>query len=296
MGGGHGFFTNRHGLGVDNVVEVEIVLPTGEIVTANEHSYPDLFWAIRGGGGGTFGILTKVTMKAHPGESLHAIRLSINPGAATGKDGFVQAMAYMMSIMPDWNDWGLTGHPILQNSRFNSLFTAPGKEAKAITEFVNPFAEKLRSYGVTVAVSNIDSVINALAISQNMALNAGISGLGRNSPGVMGSRLLSREGLKDVAGMERMMKTLMEKDYICEPFNVGGGAVARNKALDIAINPSWRNAIVHFSILPYGQRNFTTVQEVQDSYQQTQKDTIELLDPFSVNSAVYLNEVSVVVL
>jgi hypothetical protein len=293
MGGGHGFFTNRFGLGADNLLEAELVLANGAIVIANDHnSYRDLFWAIRGGGGGTFGVLTKVTMKAHPGESLHAIRLSINPGLTTSKDGFVNATAYLMSVMPDWTDWGLTGHPILQSYRFNSLFTAPGKEAKAISDFVSPFAEKLRTYGVTVSVSNIDSSLNGLTISQNIALNAGITGLGRNGPGVMGSRLLSREGLKDVAGMERMIRTLMEKDYICEPFNVGGGAVAKNRALDIAINPSWRDAIVHFSILPFSQRNFTTVREVEDSYKQTQKDTMELLDPFSVNSSVYLNEVS----
>ena len=71
MGGGHGVFTNRFGLGVDNLLEVEIVLPNGDIVISNEKLHPDLFWAIRGGGGGTFGVLTKVTMKAHTYESLN---------------------------------------------------------------------------------------------------------------------------------------------------------------------------------------------------------------------------------
>ena len=54
-GGGHGIYSGRYGLAADNVLELEMVTPTGEVVTANECQNPDIFWAVRGGGGGTFG-------------------------------------------------------------------------------------------------------------------------------------------------------------------------------------------------------------------------------------------------
>ena len=47
-GGGHGAITSRYGLGADNVVEMEVVTPQGELLTLNADSYPDLFWAVRG--------------------------------------------------------------------------------------------------------------------------------------------------------------------------------------------------------------------------------------------------------
>jgi FAD binding domain len=291
MGGGHGFFTNRFGLGVDNVLEVEVVLPTGDIVIANAYSYPDLFWAIRGGGGGTFGVLTQITMKAHPSESLNAIRLGVY-SADSGKEGFVKGMAYLMSVMPEWTDFGLTGHPILQKYRYNSLFTAPGKEPDAITTFVSPYVERLKTMGMNITIQNITSIVNGFTISQNFALNAGIENNYEGGPGVMGSRLWGREGLRDIKALENSMRLLMDKGYILEPFNIGGGAVSKNRNLNVSINPMWRDAVVHMSILPPNQHNITLVREVERAYKETTKDTLDLLDQFSVGSAVYLNEVS----
>ena len=52
-------------MGVDNIVEADIVTANGEIVTVNSQTNSDLFWAIRGGGAGAFGIITSITIKAH---------------------------------------------------------------------------------------------------------------------------------------------------------------------------------------------------------------------------------------
>ena len=54
QGGGFGSFSRRYGTAAGNILEAEVVLASGEIVVANEARHPDLFWALRGGGGGTF--------------------------------------------------------------------------------------------------------------------------------------------------------------------------------------------------------------------------------------------------
>ncbi|CAN5595480.1 FAD-binding oxidoreductase [soil metagenome] len=64
-GGGIGFMARKYGLAIDNLLSAEVVTAGGEIVTASANQHPDLFWAIRGGGG-NFGIVTEFTFRLAP--------------------------------------------------------------------------------------------------------------------------------------------------------------------------------------------------------------------------------------
>lgn len=66
LGGGMGLAAREFGMTTDNVIGVQIVTPDGRVRQVNARNTPDLFWALRGGGGGNFGVVTQFTFRIHP--------------------------------------------------------------------------------------------------------------------------------------------------------------------------------------------------------------------------------------
>ena len=65
LGGGYGYLSRRYGMACDNLLSADVITASGELVTANSDSHPDLFWALRGGGG-NFGVVTSLEFQLHP--------------------------------------------------------------------------------------------------------------------------------------------------------------------------------------------------------------------------------------
>jgi FAD/FMN-containing dehydrogenase len=78
QGGGFGSLSKQFGTGAGNLLEAEVVTADGQVRTANRFRDPELFFALRGGGGGTFGIVTRLTLMTHPlPPTIGAVLLSV---------------------------------------------------------------------------------------------------------------------------------------------------------------------------------------------------------------------------
>jgi FAD/FMN-containing dehydrogenase len=92
LGGGIGWLHRKYGLACDNLRAAEVVTADGQVLRADETEHPDLFWALRGGGG-NFGVVTAFEFDAHP------VGPTVMNGAA------MYAAADADEILPAWRDW-----------------------------------------------------------------------------------------------------------------------------------------------------------------------------------------------
>ena len=107
VGGGHGPFAPACGLGPDNILEAEIVGADGKLRIANATSHRDLWWAIRGGGGSTWGVITSITIRAHPIPAGGFTRIMAQWSGST-RGGNDEGMEKFVNLTNDYARWAVS--------------------------------------------------------------------------------------------------------------------------------------------------------------------------------------------
>lgn len=105
--GGFGSFSKHYGSAASSLLEAQVVTADGTIRIANACTNPDLFWALKGGGGGTFGVVTKVTLRLHPlPEFFGGVNFQVKAATDDAFRGLIQAFVefYAANLFND--RWG----------------------------------------------------------------------------------------------------------------------------------------------------------------------------------------------
>ena len=154
LGGGIGWLARKYGLAIDSLVAVEIVTPDGEVRTASETEHPDLFWALRGGGG-NFGVVTRFCYRLSPVGEVYAgamfmpatrdVLRSLVPIASSAPEELTVIAAMMAAPPAPFIPEEHQGKPSLA-----VMFVFVG-DADAGAEAVAPFRAVATPYGEMVA-------------------------------------------------------------------------------------------------------------------------------------------------
>jgi FAD/FMN-containing dehydrogenase len=158
LGGGLGVLSRAWGLTCDSVVSVDVVTADGTSRTCDAERDAELFWALRGGGGGNFGIVTAFTMRTHPAAPL-AIAFVTWPWSKAGE--VVRAWHGWMAAMPDtlWSNVHLDAasgpeptllvhavgleDPTVLQTQLDRLVSAVGGAPDGRTVLVRPYADAM---------------------------------------------------------------------------------------------------------------------------------------------------------
>ncbi|KAJ7621175.1 hypothetical protein FB45DRAFT_1062200 [Roridomyces roridus] len=252
LGGGHNILSSHLGLGADNVVEIDLVLPDGRLVTANPHINTDLFWAARGGGGPNFGIATRIVYQAHPITPLYA---SFFEALTNGTTAYIALLDLFHTSLPALADAGWCGYyPFQSPSYFALMYLLPNGNTTygnaTLGTFIHAASKIPGVYirtDVTTTYPNYQSwfVANILdpvhVIGFNYTAGAA-AGLGVETA----SWLLPRSLFTNKSSAHSMSEAIAAM-----PAGIGqhvGGGVVSSKSTDFnALHPTWRKTLVDIS-------------------------------------------------
>lgn len=216
--GGHGYLTGAYGMGADSFLEATLVTPAGEVMVANENRNSDLFWAIRGGGAGTWGVVVSVTVKAHamPNTVMWALDVSARNG--TSASDWYKVAAKIFSDLPRQREVGLSGYQTLSGAPLaltNAVF-AYDTSRDQVEESVVSLVKWLEARNSSIEVSST-FVTFPKWINMYHAFNLTQS-VGGGSEGVTASRLLPAKTLTDVDSFAQFLESngpSLEKPKVC---------------------------------------------------------------------------------
>ncbi|KAI1641285.1 FAD-binding domain-containing protein [Biscogniauxia mediterranea] len=156
-GGGHGILTPQYGLAADTVLEWEVVTAAGAHLVATPWSNPELYWALSGGGGGTFGVVVSVTVQTYPDAPMGGASTYLDINSAGGAENFWNAVTAFQSSLGAVVDTGTYVAYSVTPTALNVYGIAvPDGNLSVVNETLQPVKTALASNGtpLTFATTN----------------------------------------------------------------------------------------------------------------------------------------------
>ncbi|KAI9060995.1 FAD-binding domain-containing protein [Trametes sanguinea] len=295
QGGGHSSLSPSYGLGVDNALEFAIVTSTGEYLVANAYQHSDLYWAMRGGGGGTYGVVTSVTYRAWPSTPLNVFSFTALANS-TEAPALEQAVSGLVQNTSTITDAGWGGYMALTPEdggiSYFILLTLPNATTAQANETIGPYLAFVQDLA---AESDGSLVIQNASLDTFPSFYAWYAPTFANAVGEVGTNILVGSWLlpRDVvdSNYTEVTETLMDMPNGVQYLMIAGGAVSQVDPDSTGLNPAWRKAAVHVTLLGSWPEGATSeeIGEVQAGLD-AENAKLRALAP---DSGAYFNEASV---
>ena len=241
QGGGHGPLNSAYGLAADNVLEWEVVTGEGEHLTATPQQNPELYWALSGGGGGTYGVVLSMTTQIHPEGPVVGPTLSF-VSHSVGNETYWKAVGvffkHLSTIVKGTNN---TVQYEIWNDNFSALFVLLDQNSSAVNGTLGPLLSELGNLGIVYNTT----VHESKTFVDYYNLYYGPLPYGFEPPSTtLNSRLIPESVVVDANANAKLMEAIALTTETGE-FIMGCTAQDTNRTHhpDNAILPAWRDSI-----------------------------------------------------
>ncbi|MCJ1250002.1 hypothetical protein MMC30_007228 [Trapelia coarctata] len=280
QGAGHSFLSSRHGLAADQALEWEVIDGTGHFLRASRTKNADLFWALSGGGGGTYGVVWSLTSKAHPDIPVSRANLTFT-GQGISMDIFYKGVSEWHAALPKIVDAGAVALEVITSTYFSiTPIIGPGISAEQLKALLKSFTDGLSKLGITylMEVKQFPSYLSAVDVQEQP--------VGGQQTG---GRLLPRSVITGNSdGVNTALRNITED-------GAGWVAICLNASkavagdVDNAVLPAWRDALLVVLILTEWN-NTAPLSDMIALQRKMTYDYIPQLTALSPGSGAYLNE------
>ncbi|KAH7061650.1 FAD/FMN-containing isoamyl alcohol oxidase-like protein MreA [Paraphoma chrysanthemicola] len=293
-GGGHSPLASIYGMAADQVLAFEVVTADGRFVTASNTVNPDLFWALRGGGGSSYGIVTSAIVKAHPRIKVTKSVFSFQAAPESSTNFWKAINAYFKSF-PTFTNAGTYSYFWIWNYGTQldfqmTPFFAPNHTIESFNALTKPFFDELKALNISVTP-------NTTFYEDFYSANKG--SWGADTLGVtfirQATRLFPKSLWETDAKFNGFYNTI--KNTVMSGHTVGGYHMSPGNPfkVDNAVNTAWRNTqsflitanMVPDNATPAQLKNAsdTLTFDIMESWRKTA--------PNSEGGGVYLNEADI---
>lgn len=283
QGGGHSALSTTFGLAADNALSYEVVTAEGALVVASSSENADLYWALSGGGPGNFGVVTAVTIKAHPDQPVSGLAFTLS--TTTDSDDIYRAIDALHEHLPGIVDAGTMVIYFFGASFFNiPALTAYDMTRTQLEEAMTPFLTSLDSLGLKYTVDYTEFP----RYLDHYAHYWGPLPLGNIQVGTAqyGGRLIKRSQLANFSPTARTL-ALAEQDVTF--IGVGTDVSTFGSNSNNAVLPAWRESLVSATLsLPW---NFTAPWSEALATQRKMTSVVQpIIEEATPGSGAYMNE------
>ncbi len=209
LGGGYGHLARPYGLACDNLLAVDLIDPQGKPIHVDAQRNPDLFWACRGGGGGSFGVATGYRFQLHPVGNVLVFRI----------DWPQQTPDRAAAVMKTWQAWAPHAPASINAHLVISRHAGGTVDRRCSGQSIGTLAQLRRELGALSSTPHIQQM------SYMSAINYFAGGWGYTSAPMKGKSDYATSPMSD-AGLAALMNEISRKTDIYVICDAYGGAIA----------------------------------------------------------------------
>ncbi|KAJ4417528.1 hypothetical protein N0V82_006087 [Gnomoniopsis sp. IMI 355080] len=286
QGGGHSALSSKYGLAADQLLDMVIVDAQGDVKTINRKSDMDLFWALSGGGGGTFAVVLSVTIRAYPDLPSATVTMEFGAGKHA-RESYQESIRSYLASLPGIHDAGCTTTNTFTRHGSQLSLMCHGKSSNETSELLSPLQTTLNRLHIPSSHTLVD-----LAKWSDGARKGWVGAEQYIVNHIQAATwLIPQLNVLDPIRNTETVKAMMRVQDLGAIVGTQSFSPSRAKAAaaDNAVFPGWREAaLMVWVILP--TNDSLPMARLLEDQQRLSKELLPIIQAVAPDAGTYLNE------